>query len=99
MPSLTPEGPSPGTAASVQRWDSAEAVQSTPVGGDQIRNGLAAAHLRGPRSIVHLLDHLLSPVIHVVADPIGHAVPRSSGPAGPPTAPMLRRYASCVSTT
>ena len=48
--------------------DSAEAVQSTPV-GDNVRYGLAAAHLRGPRSIVHLLDHLLSPVGNVVPDP------------------------------
>src|SRR5262245_10226319 len=35
----------------------------TPPGGPVVlRNGLAAAHLQGPRFIVHVLDHLLSPV-------------------------------------
>ena len=35
----------------------------TPPGGPVYSDGLAAAHLQGPRFIVHLLDHLLSPVL------------------------------------
>jgi len=42
-------------AATVRRLDSAR-------WSSRIADGLAAAHLQGPRFIVHLLDHLLSPV-------------------------------------
>ena len=54
--------------ASSQRDQSRQAKRRrcsgwTPPGGPVVlRHGLAAAHLQGPRFIVHLLDHLLSPV-------------------------------------
>src|SRR5579862_132362 len=62
--------------------------------------GLAAAHLQGPRFIVHRLDHLLSPVrtlyqIRKWPDTTsGYPGARGSsgrGRAASPTAPMARR--------
>src|SRR5262245_66675463 len=41
----------------------------TPPGGPVECDDLTAAHLRGPRFIMHVLDHLLSPVANVVPDP------------------------------
>ncbi len=60
--------------------------------GDDVSRDLAAAHLQGPRSIVHRVDHLPSLVLLLYQIPGGRwAQFSASGSAVPPTAPMARR--------